>query len=63
MDLFLGKYAPLAKNAKDDTEFEADVEAMIHDFGDSHFDLYTKADQGYYVMDGLARETEAEESS
>jgi carboxyl-terminal processing protease len=60
MDKLLAKYKPLAEDAKDDLEFESDVEAMIHEFGDSHFDLYTKSDQGYYMMDGLARADRAE---
>ena len=59
MEKLLLTYAPLAKAAKDDTEFESHVEDMIHEFGDSHFDLYTKSDQGYYVMDGLSRGDQA----
>ena len=59
MQKLLLKYAPLATAAKDDAEFEGHVEDMIHEFGDSHFDLYTKADQGYYVMDSLARGDQA----
>ncbi|HLK16919.1 MAG TPA: S41 family peptidase [Fimbriimonadaceae bacterium] len=55
MEKLLLKYGPLASAAKDDTEFEARVEEMIREFGDSHFDLFTRADQGYYMMDGLAR--------
>lgn len=59
MEKLLLKYASLAKAAKDDIEFEGQVEDMIHEFGDSHFDLYTKADQGYYLMDGLSRGDQA----
>lgn len=53
MEELLVKYRPLALAAKDDTDFENQVEAMIHEFGDSHFDFYTRADQGYYAMDNL----------
>jgi carboxyl-terminal processing protease len=59
MEKLLLKYEPLATAAKDDVEFESQVEDMIHEFGDSHFDLYTKADQGFYVMDGLSRGDQA----
>jgi carboxyl-terminal processing protease len=59
MEKFLLDCAPLALASKDDTEFEGHVEDMIHEFGDSHFDLYTKADQGYYMMDGLSRGEQA----
>jgi carboxyl-terminal processing protease len=63
MEKLLLKYKPLATAAKDDSEFESSVEDMIHEFGDSHFDLYTKADQGYYVMDGLSRGDQAANAS
>ncbi|MHB8635235.1 MAG: S41 family peptidase [Fimbriimonadaceae bacterium] len=59
MEQLLFKYAPEASAARSDTEFEADIESMIREFGDSHFDLFTKADQGYYVMDGLVRGNKA----
>ncbi len=45
------KYGPLAKSAKGEAEFSATVNRMIDDFKDSHFDFFTKADQGYYAME------------
>lgn len=56
--LFL-KYGPKVTSATSDTEFADAVEAMIREFGDSHFDLYTKSDQGFYSMDGLSRGPQA----
>lgn len=53
MDQLLAEYEPKAKGAPGLIEFEAVVNQMIHDFGDSHFALLTRADQGYYLMDGL----------
>lgn len=55
MEKLLTKYEPLAKDSKDDADFEGHVEDMIHEFDDSHFDFFTKADPGYYLMDGLRR--------
>lgn len=45
--------APKAKAATSRDEFSKVVNAMIDGFGDSHFDFFTPADQGYYCMDGL----------
>ena len=45
--------APKAKAATSRDEFSKVVNAMIDGFGDSHFDFFTQADQGYYCMDGL----------
>jgi carboxyl-terminal processing protease len=62
MESLLKKYEPLAEAATDDVGFEDQVEKMIHEFGDSHFDFYTKADLGYYMMDGLAQGHNAEKA-
>ncbi len=53
MDRLLATYEPKARSAPSLERFEGIVNDMIHDFGDSHFALLTKADQGYYLMDGL----------
>ena len=55
MKSLLDKYEPLAKSAKDESEFEKDVNDMIADFGDSHFGFYTKSDQSYYMIDSLVK--------
>lgn len=46
--------------SKTNEEFRDRVERFIKRFGDSHFDFYTKSDQGYYVMDALARNDKAD---
>ncbi|MFY9233825.1 MAG: S41 family peptidase [Fimbriimonadaceae bacterium] len=53
MDRLLAKYAPAAKAAKTRESFSEAVNRMIDEFGDSHFDLFTPSDQGYYLMDSL----------
>lgn len=55
MERFLSEEAPKAKAAKSDAEFSADVNEMIDKFKDSHFGLFTREDQGYYVMEGLVK--------
>ncbi len=55
MERRLDQYAPLAKAAPNRQAFEAAVNAMIAEFGDSHFELFSDEDQGYYLMDGLTR--------
>jgi carboxyl-terminal processing protease len=60
MDRLLAKTKPLAEAATSDAEFKARIEEMIAAFGDSHFDLLTKLDQGYYMFDSLVRGTRAE---
>lgn len=47
--------------SKTDAEFRDRVEGFIKKFGDSHFDFYIKSDQGYYVMDALARNDKADQ--
>lgn len=59
MKALLDKYEPAAKATKDKAEFEKDVNDMIADFGDSHFGFFTKSSQGYYVMEGLTRRSDA----
>ncbi len=61
MEALLAKYAPSAKAAKAEAEFSLAVNRMIDDFKDSHFDFFTKEDQGYYAMDGLIRQRNAAE--
>jgi carboxyl-terminal processing protease len=55
MEARLKQYAPLASKATSKEEFRDTVEKMIGEFKDSHFDLYTDADQGYYMMDALGK--------
>ncbi|HWD38259.1 MAG TPA: S41 family peptidase [Fimbriimonas sp.] len=55
MNSLLAEYGPKAKAAQTREEFDRIVNAMIHDFKDSHFAFLTDSDQGYYLMDGLAR--------
>jgi len=57
----LDKYAPQAQAAKTREEFSQTVNAMIHDFHASHFAFLTDQDQGYYLMDGLAKGEKAAE--
>jgi carboxyl-terminal processing protease len=54
MDERLKHYAPLAEAAHDKGEFRDIVNRMIGEFKDSHFDLFTDEDQGYYLMDGFS---------
>ncbi|MBX3119727.1 MAG: hypothetical protein KF784_11725 [Fimbriimonadaceae bacterium] len=53
MDGLLNKYEAPAKAAKTADEFRDVVNRMIAEFGDSHFEFMTKADQGYYMMRNL----------
>src|ERR1700712_1659304 len=55
MDRLLAEYDPKARAATSLAQFEAVVNDMIHDFGDSHFALLTRSDQAYYLMDGLLK--------
>lgn len=55
MNRLLTKYAPICAGAASLTQFEDDVNRMIGEFGDSHFELFTRRDQGYYLMDGLTK--------
>jgi len=55
MEKLLTDYAPKAKAATTLPQFEDVVNSMIKDFGDSHFGLFTRSDQGYYTMDGLVK--------
>jgi carboxyl-terminal processing protease len=48
------KYGKLARNAKSRGEFSDTVNAMIRDFGDSHFDFLTTEDQGFFTFKSLA---------
>lgn len=53
LEALLGKYAGRAKAASTRQEFGEAVNAMIEEFGDSHFALLTPDDQGYALMDNL----------
>ena len=53
MKALLDKYEPLAKRAKTKAEFSSAVVQMIAEFGDSHFDFLTDADQGFYGLGSL----------
>lgn len=46
---------PIVEKAKTDAEFDEAVTAFIHKFGDSHFDVYTPGDQGFYLFGDLAQ--------
>jgi carboxyl-terminal processing protease len=59
MDRLLVKYAPLAKAAKTEAEFDAALDRMTEEFGDSHFGFFTRAEPSYYLMDALARRGQA----
>lgn len=50
MDALLAEYAPIASKAKSRGEFRDAVVRMIDEFGDSHFDFLTEADQGFYTL-------------
>lgn len=56
MDRLLEKYGPTASAAKSRQEFSQAVNAMIDEFGDSHFDFATEEDQGFYFMDAIVRQ-------
>ena len=55
MNALLSKYAPIASKATTKGEFRDDVDEMIAEFKDSHFEMLTDEDQGYYLMDGIAK--------
>jgi len=61
MNRLFDKYRPIASSAKNKADFDKAVNAMIAEFGDSHFALLTHEDQGYYMMDNLANPTGAVE--
>lgn len=54
MDALLAKYGPIASQAKSLGEFRSAMLGMIDEFGDSHFDFLTAADQGFYTLTELA---------
>jgi len=51
----LAEYAPRARTATSREAFDATVGEMIAKFGDSHFDFFTRSEQGFYLMDNLVR--------
>jgi carboxyl-terminal processing protease len=59
MDRLLTKYAPQAKGAKTEREFDLALDAMTRDFGDSHFDFLTRSEPGFYLMDSLVNGSKA----
>ncbi len=61
MASLLDKYEPKAKSAGNEAEFSKAVNDMIVEFGDSHFGLFTKSDQSFYMMDSLVRNKSAAE--
>lgn len=50
MEKLFAKYKDRAEGAKSKAEFRDTVNAMIEDFGDSHFDFLTDEDQGFYTL-------------
>lgn len=61
METRLKQYAEPASKATSKEEFRAVVDKMIGEFKDSHFDLLTDEDQGYYLMDALMNGKKAAE--
>ncbi len=61
MDRLLGEFGPRAKAAQNRGDFELAVNKMIREFRDSHFDFFTRSDQGFYLMQGLAAPNQTEE--
>lgn len=59
MNRLFDKYKPIASAAKSRNEFTKAINDMIAEFKDSHFALYNTDDQGFYVMDSLARQANA----
>lgn len=55
IDKLLSDAKPKATAAKTEAEFSKAVNDMIDAFKDSHFDFFTKEDQGFYVMAALLR--------
>jgi carboxyl-terminal processing protease len=53
MEKLFDKYEPKASEARSKEEFSAAINAMIKDFGDSHFDFLTTEDQGFYTFKSL----------
>ena len=58
MEALLKEYGPLASTSINRETFSRIVNQMIDDFKDSHFGFTTRADQTFYVMDGLANAKE-----
>ena len=59
MNRLLAKYAPLGKAAKTEAEFDATMDRMVDEFGDSHFGFFTRAEPSYYLMDALVKRSSA----
>jgi carboxyl-terminal processing protease len=55
MERLFAKYGKIASLAKSKSEFSEAVNAMIREFGDSHFDLLTDEDQGFYALGSFVR--------
>ncbi len=55
MEKRLGTYGPIASKASSKGEFRDIVDRMIAEFKDSHFELLTDEDQGYYMFEGLSK--------
>lgn len=53
MQALFAKYAEQAKAAKSRDEFVRAMDAMILEFGDSHFDFLPNTKQGFYLMEEL----------
>ncbi len=54
------EFGPSVEASTNDKDFRNRVEEFINKFNDSHFAVYVKRDQGYYLFDGLARGSNAE---
>jgi carboxyl-terminal processing protease len=61
MERLLNTFGPRAIAVRTRGEFESVVNQMIGEFRDSHFGFYTRSDQSFYLMDGLAKQSQAEE--
>lgn len=63
LDRLLAKYQPIASRTGNPGDFANAVNRMIEEFGDSHFGLFTKRDQGFYTMDALLKGQQGREAA
>ncbi len=60
MNRILDEFGVSIGGSRSPAEFESNVNRMIDAFHDSHFSYLTKSDQGWYLMDSLAKRDTAE---
>lgn len=61
MDALLTKYSQIAPKVSSRGQFRDVVLQMIDEFGDSHFDFLTPADQGFYAIGSLVMSGDQQE--